>query len=235
MKTLVDRGIEAADEDAGDRSDAVDRLPRGDATLEAADVGVGCRFVALQAEDQRDVDVDSRGDHLGDRRDALGRRRNLDHEIRPVDGGRQTLGRRDRPRRVGGERRRDLEAHVPVAAVRRFVETPEFVERMADVVDRERFEERIGIVNRRRERAELLVVVIAARYRFFEDRRIRGHAAQTEIDQLAELSRREHAAPNVIQPDTLSGGRQVVQLRAHRSLLGLGTFGTLRYVIPALP
>src|SRR3546814_5656593 len=52
--------------------------------LDTGEVRVDDLGVALQAEDQRDVDGDARTDHLGDRRQAGLRGRDLDQHVGPV-------------------------------------------------------------------------------------------------------------------------------------------------------
>ena len=63
-------GVDARDEERGDRRDPVDRLARGDPALQAAQIGLDDLLVALDGEQQRDVDVDAAGGQLLDRADA---------------------------------------------------------------------------------------------------------------------------------------------------------------------
>ncbi len=80
VEPLVDLGVDAGDEEGRDRTDRgqVDARPPC-ACSRPATVGVHHGAVALDGEDQGDVDADALGrDHLGDRRQALERRGDLD-------------------------------------------------------------------------------------------------------------------------------------------------------------
>ena len=63
--------VDAAHEEARHRRDAVDAHPRLEPPRQAAQVGVHHLGVALEREDERDVDVDPGGDALLDGREAL--------------------------------------------------------------------------------------------------------------------------------------------------------------------
>ena len=93
LEPLVDLGVDAGDEERRHRVDLGQVLAVGLGLLEALEVGVHDRVVAVEAEDQRDVDADALGEHVGDRRGALGGGRDLDEQVRPVDLGPQLLGR----------------------------------------------------------------------------------------------------------------------------------------------
>ena len=68
VEPLVDLGVHAGDEERRDRVDVVQGDPRGLGLLEPGDVRLHHVLVAAEAEDQRDVDADPGGEHLGDRR-----------------------------------------------------------------------------------------------------------------------------------------------------------------------
>ena len=72
---LVDHGVDAADEEAGDAGDPRDVLPGLHALLKPGDEGVGHRGVGAAREQQGDVDVQAVGDQPADGRHArFGRR-----------------------------------------------------------------------------------------------------------------------------------------------------------------
>ena len=79
VEALVGLGVDARDEERGDRRELAARVAAAvDEALDAADVGLGDLAVALEREDQRDVDRDALGDRVLDRLQALERRRDLD-------------------------------------------------------------------------------------------------------------------------------------------------------------
>ena len=85
--------------------------------LEAVDVRVHHLLVAVEAEDQRDVDVAALGDHLADRGDAGGGAGDLDHQVRAGDLLVQRARRGLGAGAVVGQAGIDLDAHEAVAAV----------------------------------------------------------------------------------------------------------------------
>ncbi len=205
LQLLVDGGVDARDEDRGDRRDPIDRLAARGALFQSFDVGVGGRFVPVDREQQGDVDVDAGCDRGLDRGDAFPRSRDLDHHVGPIDRLPKTLRRGDRSLGVASKVRRDFERDVAVQRVRRLVDRREEVARAAHGG-------RVALVH---QRAQLLVVVGPGPDRLLEDRRIRGHPAQTEVDEPLQLARSEHAAPDVVEPDALADGRKFSKLIAH--------------------
>ena len=95
---------------------------RGGQGLEARQVGLDDLVVAVEAEDQRDVDAAALADHLADGRDALGGGRDLDEQVGPVDPRVEVAGRGDGALGVVGQGRGDLERDEAVAAVGRVVD-----------------------------------------------------------------------------------------------------------------
>lgn len=100
---LVDQRVDAADEEAGDRGDVVHRRARCQAPFQAPQPGFGYGLVAVDREQQRDVDVDAFEQQLLDRRQSLHRAGDLDHEVRPVDQRREVSRLRDGTLRVARE------------------------------------------------------------------------------------------------------------------------------------
>ena len=105
----VDRRVDAADEEAGHAGHVAQVAALGGAFLEPGDVGARHLLVSLLREQQRDVDVDPFADQWLDRRNAFGRRRHFDHDVRPVDLPPQPAGLGERPGGVA----RQIEARPP--------------------------------------------------------------------------------------------------------------------------
>ncbi len=131
---LVDLSVDARDEERCDRLDARKVDPCGPGLLEPCEVGVDDLAVALEAEDQRDVDADACGDGLGDGFESLDRRRDLDEDVGLVDLGRQLLRLCDRSGGVVCKARFDLDRHAAVETVRGFEDRVEEVARVGYVV-----------------------------------------------------------------------------------------------------
>ena len=62
----------------------VDGLASGQSILKAVDVGLHDLVIAIDAEDQRDIDIDAAADQLANGREVLRGCRHLDHQIWPV-------------------------------------------------------------------------------------------------------------------------------------------------------
>ena len=139
--------------------------------------------MALEREDQRDVDRDAGGDRLLDRGQARLRGGDLDEQVRAVDERVQALGLLDRALGVVGEARVDLERDPAVAGVLAGLVPlrAQDVAGAADVLDGEREEDLLGLGLVLEHLAQLLVVGVALGDRRLEDRRVRGDA----VDALA--------------------------------------------------
>ena len=121
------------------KNDATLRHRRQVAAVEASrprDVGLDDLAVAVEAEDQRDVDAAALADHLRMAGDALGRAgiftKRFGSSMRCV----QVAGRGDGAVGVAGEVGRDLDRHEAVDAVAGVVDRPQDAQRVLDVVDR---------------------------------------------------------------------------------------------------
>ena len=212
VEPAVGLGVDARDEEAGDRRD----LGRVAATLhqplEPAQVRLHDLDVALQREDQRDVDVPPARDHLLDRGQAGFRRRDLDEAVRPVDDVVQALRLVDRALRVEGEVRVDLDRDVAVLPLAAVPDGAQQVARVLDVLDRELEEGLFRVVLARENLAQLLVVRVALDERLLEDRRVRGHADDRVLaHQLLQLALMDQAAGEVVDPDALAQLGQLLQ------------------------
>ena len=93
---LVDRAVDAADEEAGDARHPGDVAALAGQQLEAGDVSLGDLFIDRLREQQRDIDVDALGDQRPDGRQPGRRRRHLDHQVRAIDIAPQPLRLGDR-------------------------------------------------------------------------------------------------------------------------------------------
>ena len=222
METVVDLGVDAADEEAGDRSHIGDRLAGVDPRLEPADVGLRDVFVGVAGEDERDVDVDALGDELLDGDDALGGARHLDHEVGAIDRAPQPLRFMEGPLGVTREPRRDLEADVAVHVLGRFIDRTQRVAGLANVLDGQGLVHRLRVeVALARERLEGLAVLLTAAHRGAKDRRIgRDPSQPLRLDARRELAAARHVASNVVEPDRLAClGQGVDGGRAHAAAL----------------
>ena len=99
FESQVGLGVDARDEERRDGRDLRRIAAARDEPLEPAQVGLDDRAVAVEREDQRDVDRDPAGDALLDRGQTGHRRRDLDEQVGPAD----LLMQRDRllERRLG--------------------------------------------------------------------------------------------------------------------------------------
>src|ERR687890_91697 len=84
IETVIRLRVDAGDEEAGDARDRGGVPTRGHEALEAPDVSARDGPVALEGEDQGDVDGDTLRDHILYGREARQRRRYLDEEVWPV-------------------------------------------------------------------------------------------------------------------------------------------------------
>ena len=82
LEATIDLGVDAGDEEAGHARDPAEVTV---VLLETGEVGLHHLGVAIQAEDQGDVDAATLGDHRLDRRHSLRRGGDLHVEVRFVD------------------------------------------------------------------------------------------------------------------------------------------------------
>ena len=216
----VDLAVDARDEEARDRREAVDRLALGDAPLEPGDVRLGDLLVALDREQQRHVDRDADRGELAERLDARSRARHLDQQVRAIDLGHEVLGGRHRALDLVGELGRQLERDVPVAAAGAIPRVAQQVCAVADVLDREAEEDTARVEPLGGRRAKRLVVEVGVADRLLEDRGVRRDARDAVVDdQALELPGVEQLPRDVVEPDRLAEGLDLVQMVRHVSLL----------------
>jgi hypothetical protein len=130
----VDLAVDAADEERRDRAQPRQVVAVGLGLLEPGEERVHDRVVALEAEDQGDVDADALREHLRDRRQPCLGRRDLDVEVGTVDEPPQRLGLGHGAVAVVGDPRVDLDRHAAVDAVGAVVDLPHDVAGPAHVV-----------------------------------------------------------------------------------------------------
>ena len=198
--------------------------PRDHPPLEAGEVGVDDLLVALDGEQQRDVDVDATGGELLDGGDAGLGGGNLDHHVGPREAPPQRQGLLDGRRGVVCQVGRAFERDEPVAPVAGVVGRAQQVGRMADVVEREREEELLRVVHTGGDRrADLVVVGVRAGDRLGEDGGVGGRPGHRAVgDQRREGAAVQQLARERVQPDRDAG---IVQLLRGGSCRAPGTGG----------
>ena len=209
LQAAVHLGVDPADEEGGHTGHPRQlvgpaRLHQG---LEAAQVGLHDVVVAVDPEDQRDVDALALTDERADGRDALLGRRHLHEQVGLVDRVVQMTGRLDGGVRVVGLGGGDLEGDVAVLAVTVVVERTQHGQRVDDVGGGHLPVRALhGVVLH--QLAELFVIGVLAADGVGEDGRIRGDATHAELDQLGQLTALEPVAPQVVQPRALATDRR---------------------------
>ena len=186
--------------------------------LEPRQVGIDDGGVALEREDQRDVDRDPRRDRRRDGGESGLRRGDLDEGVGAVDALPQ-LGRLGR-RAVGVVREvgRDLDRDATVDAARLIENGTEDVGCIAHIGRREREDRLVGRRAFAGEIGEGRVVrtVVGVADRTREDRRVGRDARDVaRVDQLLQVARRDARAREVIEPDADAGCGEVCGRGAH--------------------
>jgi hypothetical protein len=155
----------------------VNRLAAAQSLLEPGEVRVDDGGVALDGEQQRDVDVDAVGDRPVGGLDPGRGGGDLDHRVGAVDALPQVAGGGERGVGVVRERRVDLEAHEAVGALGPVVDRRQHVGGGADVLDRQRL---VDLTRRAAgESADPLGIPGTAEHGGAEDRRVRRQAGHT--------------------------------------------------------
>jgi hypothetical protein len=198
----VDGGVDPGDEERRHRRD-VGEIALG--TFETGEVRLDDLVVALDREEQRDVDAAALGDHGLDGLETFGGAGDLDIQVRFVDGGVERPGRSDGARGVAGQARRHLDRHITVEAVAGVVDRPEHSKGRLDVGGDELPVDVGGRCTGGDEVVELVVVGVAAADGLLEDRRVRGETTHTGVDPANQLAGGDPAAPEVVEPRALPG------------------------------
>ncbi len=204
-----DRDVPAADEERGHRGDGRVQ-PSRDPPLDAAQVRFGRRDVLLAGEQQCDVDRHAGKDRLLDGRQSFRGTGNLDEEI----GLAGTLVEVDRGRqgalRIVRQERRHFERHPAVHAIGPGKDRLEQVGGTGQIRKRQREEQVLGRLGRRRRPRHVLVIHGAVLDRIVEDRRVRGQPRHREIVDVAfQRAAVQQLAGDVVEPQALA---DVVQL-----------------------
>src|SRR5919107_734160 len=146
IESLVGLGVHPRDEEARHRCHPGGISSGGYEALKAPDVGAGYGPVALQREDEGDVDGFAGGDHILDSRQARQRRRYLHHQVRPVHQIVQARRLLNCCPGVVGQVRGDLQRDVAVEAVRPLEDGHEPIAGVPDIPTGELDEDLLGIV-----------------------------------------------------------------------------------------
>jgi hypothetical protein len=205
VETLVHGGVDPAEEEAGHRGHRrqwdVPAVP----VFHGRDVSFHHVLVGLEREEKGDVDVDSLGETFLDRGETLGRPRNLDEDVGPVDGQPQTPGLVDRVLRIPGQMGIDLQTHEPVGTVGPVIDWTEGVAGVLDVVDGHGLEDLGCGLTRFAQLPDLVVVIVPLGHCLVEDGGVRGHPGNPVfIDQFLKCSIANHSPSDVVQPDALT-------------------------------
>ncbi|MGY4314565.1 hypothetical protein ACVWW1_003892 [Bradyrhizobium sp. JR3.5] len=206
VELLVDGAVDAADEEAGDACHMGGVAALGDVLLQALKIGLRDLAIDLLREQQRDVDADAFADQILDRRQALRRRRHLDHQVLAVNVLPEPLGLRDRALGVHREIGRHFEADEAVAAMALVVDRAQHVGGVLDVLDREVFEQ-VGdrAVALLEGLADRPVILVRAADRLLEDRGVGRHTFDAVgLDQPLQVALGDEAAGKEVQPDGLA-------------------------------
>ena len=137
LQAPVHLGVDPADEERGDAGHPRElrRPPGRHQRLQAADVRLNHLVVAVEPEDQGDVDAPSLAQQGVDGRHALLGRRHLDQQIRLRDPGVQHAGVAHRALGVVRQRGGHLQGDVAVLTVALLVDGPQELEPVQDVGD----------------------------------------------------------------------------------------------------
>ena len=137
VQPLVDRGIDAADEDAGDAGDLGDVAAGPLQILKPGDIGFDHLLVDVDGKKQRDVDVQPATGQLADRGNAGRRRRHLHHQVGTLHRRPQPQRFRDRRFGIVGQIGRAFQADIAVAALRLVVDRAQHIGGGTNIGDRQ--------------------------------------------------------------------------------------------------
>ena len=206
VELLVDRAVNAADEEARDARDMGGVAAGLDVFFQPREVGLGDLDIDLLRKQQRDVDADAFADQMLDRGQAFRRRRHLHHQVLAADVVPEPLGLGDGALGVHRQIGRYLQADKAVVTVELVIDRPQHIGRVLDVLDRDLFEQlghrAVALFQGAPDRA---VIFVGTADRLLENRRIRGDALDAVgIDQLLQVALGDEAAGQKIQPDRLA-------------------------------
>ncbi len=227
VEPLVDLGVHPADEERRHRPDAGERPARVEPLLQTRCVSVHDPAVALDGEDQRDIDADPVRDRGGDRRQTGDRGGDLDEQVGPIDLLPQVVRLVDRLLGLVGQPWVDLERDATVEPARTLGHRREQVTCRADVVGGHVVDGGLGVRALLGVHPQLVVVCAALRDRGLEDGRVARHPDDVaRVDQRLQRAGLEPVARQVVEPDrdTLIGELS--------QPVGLADRGCLRHSCP---
>ena len=198
----VDLGVDARHEERRDGVDRGEVVTVGLGLLQPGQERVHDPAVAVDAEDQRDVDADALGEDLGDRGQPGEGRRDLDEGVRAVDEPPQTARLRDGGGRVVGQARVDLDRDASVRAAAGVVGRAHDVAGPPDVVRRQRTHGLLHGDLALGQVPDLVGVGLAVGERLLEDRRVGRDPDDPAVgDHRGQRAACEAGAAEVVQPD----------------------------------
>src|SRR4051794_40221678 len=201
VQPLVDLGVDAGHEERRDGRDAVQRAPLLEALFQSRQVCVHDRPVALETEDEGDVDTDAAGDGRRDRRQARLGRRNLDVQVRPVDQPPQVRGLGGGRVRLVRQAGRDLEGD-PAVTGGPLGDRGEQVTGVADVGCGDRAQCLLDAHLAHREGVQPVVVGLRSADRRGEDGGVRGDPDdRVLVDEGLQVASADAVPRQVVQPD----------------------------------
>ncbi len=199
--------------------------------FQATQIGIHDRRVALEREDQRDVDVHALRDQRANGRDAGLRGGDLDHQVGAVHRRPEAARLGNGLVRVVGQVRGHFQADEAVAAAGCVVHRAQYVRRVADVGDSQLFEDGGRSQVAARQPAQVLLVGVTGRDSLLKDGRIGRDAAQTGVDQLVQFPGLQHTPVDIVQPDALSEFVKFVYATHLAVLLVANAWTLLRFVV----
>src|SRR6266511_753126 len=205
VEQLVGGSVDSRDEEAGDRVNPRQVKPSIRGAVEPAKVGLGDGGVALEREDEGDVDAVAGGDRILDRAQSRLGGGGLDQQVREVDPALQPVALSDRRVRVPGEGRIDLPGDVAVGAAAGLPERQELHGGVADVGRGDLGEAVDGLEAETAKVPYLPVVGAAGTDRTVEDRRVGRHAGnRVASDQPLQSAGLEEIAREPVDPNGLA-------------------------------
>ena len=184
----------------------------GDEPLEPADVCLDDGGMALEREDQRDVDRASRRDAVLDCTETRLGPRNLHEDIGAIDELVQPHGLLVRRVAIVGDVGIDLDGHVAVDPTAVLPRPVQDVAGSSHVFGGEVDEDLLRIGVAAQHVSELVVVPASGRERLLEDRGIRCHSDDRVLfDQPRELARLEHLSGERVDPDAHAVLRELME------------------------
>ncbi len=202
VERLVHLGVHPAHEEGRDGCHPPDLAAGVTQPPQAGDVGVGHLAVDVDAEHERDVDVDPLRDRVLDRGQAGARGRDLHEHVRPPEAAPQVSGAIQGGGGVIGQVGLNLDRDEAIGAIRLVVDRAQDVGGVADVGDLDLLEDPPRVVPGL-DLAPDEVVVLAAGNGLAEDGRVAGEAADPSLHPLGQRPAVDQLAVDEIDPRAL--------------------------------